>query len=155
MTNDISEALTNIISKNENDDYVCKELKVTIPAHKKKIFPTDKKGNKILDSNTKIKEKLVHEKSYYYIVIMKREAYKKLLKLNFKNSYEIEMALEYLTKFYVRYNGILYANVLYDKFPYLKDFFTALDNWREITGMVIVDEVAISEGYSRVFRKHK
>ena len=38
LSNELSQAISTIISKKENDDYVCKILTLTIPEHKGMIF---------------------------------------------------------------------------------------------------------------------
>ena len=38
LSNELSQAISTIISKKENDDYVCKILVLTIPEHKDMVF---------------------------------------------------------------------------------------------------------------------
>lgn len=86
---------------------------------------------------------------------MKDESYKKISKLSFKSREEIDMALQLLSVFVQEYNGIFDSRTLSEKFPYLQDFFTNIDDWRAQTGKVTIDDNVLNESAKRTLSKRK
>ena len=146
----MSQAISTIISKKENDDYVCKILVLTIPEHKDMVFYSPLTNEDIYRpgfselSRAQIREidekygryieGTIPEENYSFLVVMKGESYKKISKLSFKNKNGIKMALKRLGGFVEEYNGIFDSRTLSTKFPYLQDFFTSIDDWKAQTG---------------------
>ena len=135
----LSQAISTIISKNANEDYVCKVLTITIRG----------------DNESKRYEKSIQGINHSFLVVMNDESYKSLSKLSFKNKDEINMALQILSVFSQEYNGIFDSTTLTESFPYLHDFFTSLDNWRAQTGRVTIDDDVLCESIKRVLCKKR
>ena len=171
LSNELSQAISTIISKKENDDYVCKILTLTIPEHKGMIFHSPLtnedicrpgysalSGSQIREINEKYAkyiEGTIPEETYSFFVVMKDESYKKISKLSFKSRKEINMALQLLCVFVQEYNGIFDSRTLSEKFPYLQDFFTNIDDWRAQTGRVTIDDNVLNESAKRTLSKRK
>lgn len=116
MTDKFEKIISKVISKMENKKYICKEL----------------------------------FKGYYwsYLVVMEPAVYEVYLKFGFKEFpydkiSELEFYLENTCEVFDKYNRSFQADVFYERFPYMKTFFNALDKWREETGIatLIPDEV--------------
>ena len=86
---------------------------------------------------------------------MNNESYKKISKLSFKSRDEINMALQLLSVFSQEYDGIFDSRTLSEKFPYLQDFFTSINNWRTQTGRVTIDDNVLNESTKRILCKRK
>lgn len=171
LSDQLSNAISMIISKNEKEDYVCKILTLTIPEHKGLVFRsplTDEdicrpgysalSGAQINDINErygKYIEGTIPEEDYCFLVVMKNEFYKIISKQSFKNEEEIKGALQVLSVFSQEYDGIFDSRTLIKKFPYLQDFFTGLDNWRAQTGRVTIDDNVLTESTERTLCKRK
>ena len=127
LSNELSQAISTIISKKENDDYVCKILTLTIPEHKGMIFHSPLtnedicrpgysalSGSQIREINEKYGryiEGTIPEETYSFFVVMKDESYKKISKLSFKSREEINMALQLLSVFVQEYNGVPWSKI--------------------------------------------
>jgi len=171
LSEQLSQALSKIISKKEDDDYVCRILNLTIPEHKGMVFRSPLtnedicrpgysalSGAQINDINErygKYIEGTIPEENYSFFVVMKDESYKKISKLSFKSREEINMALQLLSVFVQEYNGIFDSRTLSEKFPYLQDFFTNIDDWRAQTGRVTIDDNVLNESAKRTLSKRK
>lgn len=171
ISNELAQAISTIISKKENDNYVCKILTLAIPEHKGMVFDSpltneDIYGpgyfalngaqiNEINEKYGKYIEGTIPEENYTFFVVMKYECYKKISKLSFKSRDEINMTLQLLSVFVQEYDGIFDSRTLSKKFPYLQDFFTCIDNWRAETGRVTIDDNVLNEITKRTCRKRK
>lgn len=171
LSNELSQAISTIISKKENDDYVCKILVLTIPEHKDMVFHSPLTNEDIYRpgfsalSGAQIREidekygryieGTIPEENYSFLVVMKDESYKKISKLSFKSKNGIKMALKRLGVFVEEYNGIFDSRTLSKKFPYLQDFFTSIDDWRAQTGRVTIDDNVLNESTKKTLCKRK
>lgn len=171
LSEQLSQTISTIISKNENDDYVCKILTLTIPEHKGMFFHSPLTNedicrpgysalsgaqiNEINKKYGKYIEGTIPEKNYSFFAVMKNEAYQKISKLSFKSEEEIKEALQILSIFSQKYNGIFDSTTLTEKFPYLQDFFINLDNWRAQTGRVTIDNNVLNESTKKTLCKRK
>jgi len=171
LSNELSQAISTIISKKENDDYVCKILTLTIPEHKGIVFHSPLDGynpyggglnalsgaqiNEINEKYGRYIEGTIPEENYSFFVVMKDDSYKKISKLSFKSKDEINMALELLGVFVEEYDGIFDSRILSKKFPYLQDFFSGIDDWRAQTGRVTIDDNVLNESAKRTLSKRK
>lgn len=171
LSESLSQAISTIISKKEENDYVCKILTFTIPEHKGMVFHSPLtnedicrpgasalSGAQIREINEtygKYVEGIIPEENYSFLVVMDNESYKKISKLSFKSRDEINMALQLLSVLSQEYNGIFDSTTLTEKFSYLQDFFTNLDNWRAQTGRVTIDDNVLNESVKRALCKRK
>lgn len=171
LSNELSQAISTIISKKENDDYVCKILTLTIPVHKGMVFHSPLTNedicrpgysalsgaqiNEINEKYGRYIEGTIPEKNYSFFVVMKDESYKRISKLSFKSKDEINMALQLLCVFVEEYNGIFDSRTLSEKFPYLQEFFTNIDNWRAQKYRVTIDDNVLNESTKRTLCKKK
>lgn len=171
LSNELSQAISTIISKKENDDYVCKILTLTIPVHKGMVFHSPLTNedicrpgysalsgaqiNEINEKYGRYIEGTIPEENYSFFVVMKDESYKRISKLSFKSKDEINMALQLLCVFVEEYNGIFDSRTLSEKFPYLQEFFTSIDNWRAQKYRVTIDDNVLNESTKRTLCKIK
>ncbi len=171
LSNELSRAISTIISKKENDDYVCKILTLTIPVHKGMVFHSPLTNedicrpgysalsgaqiNEINEKYGRYIEGTIPEENYSFFVVMKDESYKRISKLSFKSKDEINMALQLLCVFVEEYNGIFDSRTLSEKFPYLQEFFTSIDNWRAQKYRVTIDDDVLNESTKRTLCKIK
>lgn len=171
LSNELSQAISTIISNKENDNYVCKILTLTILEHKGMVFQSPLTNeqicrpgcsalsgaqiNEINEKYGRYIEGIIPEENYSFLVIMKEESYEKISKLSFKSKDEINMALQLLGIFVQEYNGIFDSRALSEKFPYLQDFFTSIDDWRAQTGRVTIDDNVLNESTKKTLCKTK
>ena len=104
LSNELSQAISTIISKKENDDYVCKILVLTIPEHKDMVFYSPLTNEDIYrpefsalsgaqireidEKYGKYIEGTIPEENYSFLVVMKGESYKKFLNYHLKAKME-------------------------------------------------------------------
>lgn len=169
LSNELSQAISTIISKKENDDYVCKILTLTIPVHKGMFFHSPLTNedicrpgysalsgaqiNEINEKYGRYIEGTIPEENYSFFVVMKDESYKRISKLSFNSKDEINMALQLLCVFVEEYNGIFDSRTLSEKFPYLQEFFTSIDNWRAQKYRVTIDDNVLNESTKKTLCK--
>lgn len=171
LSEQLSQAISTIISEKENDYYVCKILKLSVPKHEDIIFQSPLtnadicgqgcsalNGAQIQEINKKYGkyiEGTIPEADYYYLVVMKDEYYKKISKLSFKSRDAIDGALQFSTIFAQKYDGIFDSRTLSGELPYLQDFFTSIDDWRAQTGRVTIDDNVLNESTKKTLCKRK
>ncbi len=171
LSEQLSKAISTIISKKEDDDYVCKILTLTIPEHKGMVFHSPLTNedicrpgysalsgaqiNEINEKYGRYIEGTIPEENYSFLVVMNNESYKKISKLSFKSRDEMNMALQLLSVFSQEYDGIFDSRTLSKKFPYLQAFFTNIDDWRAQTGRVTIDDTVLNESTKRTLCKRK
>ena len=63
------------------------------------------------------------------------------------------MALQLLCVFVEEYNGIFDSRTLSEKFPYLQEFFTSIDNWRAQKYRVTIDDNVLNESTKKTLCK--
>lgn len=167
LSKELGQAISNIISQKEGSNYICKTIAVTIksPEHKRfnEATPVDPwnsygPGYKTLDiMETKtILEKygrwvkgIIPEKKHNYLIVMSQESYQLFSELFFMTKEEIELALQKLSVIHKEYSGDFNADILTEKFPYLQNLFSYLDEWREKTGRVTVDTKVLNKGLKK------
>lgn len=165
ISDDLAKAISLIISQKENSNYICKILNITIPEHKGLIFhsPLDGyepwggglkalSGAQIQAVNEKYgwyTEGIISEQSFPYFVIVEQESLDMISKIVFSDSSEIHEVLKSLCVISASYFGSINVRVLIQRFPYLKDFFDYLDEWRAKTGRVTLDKDVLNEALSR------
>lgn len=156
LSNELAQSISSIISQNENADYVCQSIVVTIPEHRGLVFSSPLKGyhayggglnafngaeiNAINEKYGKYVEGTIPAEDYTFLVVMDNESLQTFSKLSFRSYDEIERALDVLSVFSTKYDGIFDSRTLSQKFPYLQVFFDSLDEWRAETGRVIIDD---------------
>ena len=171
LSEQLLQAISTIISKKENKDYVCKILTVTIPEHEGMVYHSPLtnadiyrngaaalNGSQIREIEQKYGryiEETIPEEEYTFLVVMDNGSYKKISNISFKSSDELYKTLNLLSIFSEKYNGIFDSRTLIKSFPYLQDFFTNLNNWSVETGRVIIDDNIINESTKKVLCKRK
>lgn len=166
MTDELSKAISKIISKKENNDYICKPLIITFPKHEELIFSSPLEGYIPFGGGLKaLSGAQIHyvngeygkydigtipQKSYQYLIIINKEQLDNFSKLKFNSEEEIKKALEEISVFYIDYDGIFDSRKLSSKFPYLEDFFNYLDEWRNEIGRVTLDKNIILNGVKKL-----
>jgi len=171
LSEQLSQALSRIISKKEEEDYICKVLTLAIPEHKGMVFQSPLTNedicrpgasalsgaqiNEINEKYGRYIEGIIPEETYSFLVVMNNDSYKKISELSFKSRNEINMALQLLSVFSQEYNVIFDSTILTEKFPYLQEFFSDLDNWRAQTGRVTIDDNVLNESTKRTLCKKR
>lgn len=171
LSEQLSQAISTIISKKEKKDYVCKILTITIPEHEGMVYRSPLtnadiyrngaaalNGSQIREIEQKYGryiKKTIPEEEYVFLVVMENKSYKKISNISFKSSDELYKTLNLLSIFSEKYNGIFDSRTLIRSFPYLKDFFTNLNKLRVETGRVIIDDNIINESTKKVLCKRK
>ncbi len=158
MTNELEEALSKIISEKEKKDYVCKKISVTIPEHTKEVYGytgnvTGMSGADIAYMDKHYGHPYVRRipaQDYTYIVVMEHQAYQYFNQFSFKDVQGIEGALKALSIFFNSYYEYFNSKIFYEKFPYLENFFTALNDMRTELGEVDIKEDVLQ----RVMKNH-
>ncbi len=168
----LAEALSKLISKKEGIEYVCKDMVITIPEHKGEVFysPLDGynpwggglnalSGAQISAINEKYGKYIpgtIPAESYEYFVVIAKNNLEKLKRRKFKSREEIEKALTTLCTYYAEHFDISFdAASLVQRFPYLSEFFSSLDEWRAKTRRVTLDDNVIDEGVKKVLTPQK
>lgn len=162
LSNAMAETLSIIISDKEKADYVCKIIKVNTVKHKEMVFKSPLEGyhsyggglNSLSGAQIATIDELygtyiediIPSKSYSYMMVIEKEAYKLFSKLTFRTKEEIESALKAFCIFYEGYAGTFDSDSFTHFFPYLQDFFKYLDEWRIETGRVTVDVDILTKG---------
>lgn len=165
LSNKLAESISFIISKKEDTNYICKSLVVTIPEHKGLVFSSPLDGynswgggfnslnsaeiNAINKKYSKYVEGTIPAKYYSYLIVMDKGSLETFLKFSFKDEAGIKMALDALSIFYSKYDGTFDAITLNEKFPYLKNFFDRLDEWRSENDRVTLDDDILSESVEK------
>lgn len=163
MTDELETTLTNLISKKEGRDYICKIVFATIPEHTEKVYgyPGDVEG--LSGGDIKLWNELyghfyqtkIPTQEYAYMAVMENIAYQYFQKFSFRNKEEISNTLRALSVVFASYDGIFNPNIFYEKFPYLEEFFNSLDEWRAETGKVSVDDGILESSAKKLLNKNK
>lgn len=169
LTNELANSISAIISKKEGTNYICKSIIVTVSDHKGLVFysPLDNvsfyggglkalSGAQIAAINEKYgkwEEGTIPEVGYHFMIIMDIESFEKFSEYTFENKEQIEVALKYYSAYSVKYDGTFDANILCQKFPYLKGFFGRLDDWRAETGRVTLDDSVLERSMKKSLSK--
>lgn len=171
MSDDITEAVSKIISTYENKDVICKVIKVIVPEHNDLVYCSGLSNNDIYGqgydslSGAQIRdlEKIygryeygkVPAMDYLYFVVMDASSYEKFNKITFKTLEEVEGALKLSCDIFNKYEGYIDVRTLYEKYPYLQEFFEEMDEWRAEKGRVTVDNSVIEEKVTSSLCKRK
>ncbi len=165
LSNKLAESISFIISQKEGTNYICKSLVVTIPEHKGLVFSSPLDGyngwggginalngaemNAINNKYGKYIKKTIPKKDYTYLIVTDNESLETFSKFSFKSEDEIKGALDTLSIFYSKYDGTFDSRSLIEKFPYLKNLFDRLDEWRSENNRVTLDDDILSESVEK------
>ena len=166
LSNELAKTITNIINKQEDSDYSCGTLDITIPEHRGLVFVShfdqnqnwggpSLSGAEIKHLNEKYgryEEGIIPEKSFSYLIIMRNDLFDTLQNFTFHNKEDIEETLSRISEVYKEYDGVFDCKIMLDRFPYLQSFFATLDDWREKTGRVILDNDILKQGSLAVLK---
>ena len=163
LTSNLAETLSKIISKKEETDYICKLVSVTIPKNKNISSRIDEGYNALNSAHVRKIKKLkgkkskgpIYGKKYSYLIVVKKDEYLILSTMTFKNNEELYKTLEGISVIFEEYTGDFDAEIFKEKFPYLRNFFTTLDEWREETERVSLSNSILKEGCKKTLRKIK
>ena len=171
LSKNLGDSISQIISQNEEVDYVCEIINITIPEHKGKVFKSPLDGympyggglyalsgaqiNHINEKYGKWVEGTIPAEHYSYLTIMDKKSFETFSKFSFKTEGGIKKVLNFLSLCYWEYNGVFNAMDLIEKFPYLKNFFGNLDRWRAEHNRVTLDDDIIQESIKKVVSKKK
>lgn len=160
LDDNLKNAISQIVSKKEGKEYVCKTVGFIVGSHRDLVFTSDLDilvpyggGLNALSGAERaaIEEKYgkhvyetIPEKTCSYIILIEKELYNRLIKISrFKSQDEIEGILSFTADVVIRYIGFFEPyramNFTY-KFPYLKSFFNELDEWRASEGRTTIDD---------------
>lgn len=161
LADNLARTLSEIISNGECADYVCGVLNVTIPEHEGLVFhsPLDNynpwgggmmalSGAQIQDVNEKYgwyDKGMIPAETYSFMAIIEKDSLELFNQMTFDDSKKIEDALKSLAVYVKKYFGSFNAQDLVQQFPYLKEFFESIDEWRAKTGSVTVDDEILEE----------
>lgn len=161
LADNLARTLSEMISKIESSSYVCRVLNVTISEHEGLIFrsPLDNynpwgggimalSGAQIQAVNEKYgwyDKGMIPEETYSFMVVIEKDSLELFNQMSFDDAEKIEDVLKSLTVYVQKYFGIFNAQDLVQQFPYLKDFFESIDEWRVKTGRVTVDDDVLEE----------
>ena len=170
LSSELAKTITGIINKQENSDYLCRTLDISIPEHKGLVFvsPFDEQSqdwggpslsgaeiNHLNEKYGEYEEGIIPEQTFSYLIIMKKGLFERFQALSFKNKEDIEEELRKISEVHEEYDGIFDCNIMLKRFPYLKSFFAALEDWREKTGRVLLDKDILKQSARTVFKKSK
>ena len=166
LPDEITDAIAKIVSERENTEYVCKIVKCVIPEHKDSVLVYNHSyygGPSISGASLKALtetygrkvEKTIPEQELPYLIIMEKNAYEVFNELTFKDLKGIENSLVQLSALHVGYNGTINPEIFNEKFEYLQIFFSYLNEWREKTGRVLIEENIINEGLIKTIGSKK
>lgn len=94
-------------------------------------------------------EGTIPAEDYLFLTVMEKEALQFFSTLSFHSKDEIQRTLDTLSLFSTSYEGVFDARELSQRFPYLQDFFAALDTWRAETGRVTFDSNVLTENLKK------
>lgn len=142
LSDDLAHSISSIISSQEESDYLCRQLIVTIPKHKR----FNPEYHKYV---------IIPKSSHSFLVVMDQNSYQKFSTCSFENKGEIERTLDILSAFWLPYDGMFDSRELSERFPYLKTFFDNLDQWRASTGRVTIDYDVLESCIKKVSNRGK
>jgi len=164
-------SISSLISKKENENYVCKVMNVTVPSHNELVFKSpltngefcgpgavNLNGAQIGDLNDKYgyySVELIPEEGISFLVVMKVKELENLPELTFNSKKEIKKELEKHCVVCDDYFGIFDSRILIKKFPYLNVYFDTLDEWRALTNRVTIDTEVLEKGMQKTLKATK
>lgn len=163
MTDELETTLTNLISEKECRSYVCKIVSATIPEHTEEVYGYTGGVEGLSGADIAFRNEhyghfyktKIPTQEYGYIAVMESIAYQYFQKFSFSDSEEIGNVLRALSVVFVPYDGIFKSTIFYEKFPYLKEFFDSLDEWRAGTGRVTLDDEVLEGSAQKVLNLSK
>ncbi len=163
MTDELETTLTNLISEKEGGSYVCKIVSATIPEHTEEVYGYTGSVAGLSGADIAFRDEhyghfykiKIPTQEYEYITIMESIAYQYFQRLSFSNIGEINNVLKALSIVFASYDGIFNSKMFYEKFPYLKEFFDSLDEWRAETGRVTLDDDILENNVQKVLKMTK
>lgn len=164
-------SISSLISKKENENYVCKIMNVTIPSHNELVFKSpltnddfcgpgavNLNGAQIQAINEKYgyySVELIPEEGISFFVVTKEKELEKLPELTFNSKKEIKETLEKHCVICEDYFGTFDSRTLIKEFPYLNVYFGILDEWRALTNRVTIDTDVLEKGAQKTLKSTK
>lgn len=153
LTEQLAQTISKIISRREKHPYICQIIKLSLPEQKMTVIssPGESWTNWGGPSLSGAVIRAIQEEygtpvetvqsacDEHYLVVIKKENLETISCMNFASKAEIKEALQTYATLYDEYNGIFDSTIFYSEFPYLQEFFSYLDTWRESTGRVTLD----------------
>ena len=156
----------------EGDNYSCKKLEFTIPEHKELMFTSPLDGYKpytrginslnyeqikaVNEKYGKYIEKTIPSKKVAFLVIIENDLLELFSKFIFEDEQEIEKTLNSQCIFSEKLDGIVFNSVdLCKRFPYLKELFDKLNEWRIKTDCFTLDDNIIDSYTKEILRRGK
>ena len=153
LSEQLATTISKIISRREKEPYICQIIRFQVPEQKITVMtsPAESWTNwggpslsgavirAIKEEYGRPMETVQSAYDITYLVVIKKENLDILSTLTFTNKKEIEEQLDTYASVREEYNGIFDSTIFYSEFPYLEDFFSYLDIWRESTGRVTLD----------------
>lgn len=172
LSDNLIKSISYIISKREGDNYICKELEIMIPKHKELIFTSPLDGYKpytgginglnyeqiraVNEKYGKYIEKTIPSKKVAFLVIIENDLLEIFSKFIFDDEQEIEKTLNSQCVFSEKLDGIVFNSVdLCKRFPYLKELFDKLNEWRIKTDCFTLDDNIIDSYTKEILRRDK
>ena len=165
LTSNLATAISCILSHYEDKECVCRELNIIIPKHDSLIFispinNSNSLGNGLLtlsgaqiqDINERYGKYVmgeVDEQTFSFIAIGDKSMLDVVLSMEFKSLDEIDRALKALSDIHYIYEGIFNSKLFVQRFLYLESFFNEIDEWREKTGRVTIDDDILNAAVKR------
>ena len=91
----------------------------------------------------------VDEETFSFIAIGDKSMLDIVLSMEFKSLDEIDRALKALSDIHYIYEGIFNSKSFVQRFLYLESFFNEIDEWREKTGRVTIDDDILNAAVKR------
>ena len=88
-------------------------------------------------------------KKFSFIAIGDKSMLDIVLSMEFKSLDEIDRALKALSDIHYIYEGIFNSKSFVQRFLYLESFFNEIDEWREKTGRVTIDDDILNAAVKR------
>lgn len=172
LSDNLVKSIAYIIYKMEGDNYICKKLEFTIPEHKELIFTSPLDGYKpytgginglnyeqiraVNEKYGKYIERTIPSKKVDFLVIIENDLLEIFSKFIFDDEQEIEKTLNSQCVFSEKLDGIVFNSVdLCKRFPYLKELFDKLNEWRIKTDCFTLDDNIIDSYTKEILRRGK
>lgn len=167
LSDEFAEVLSNIISSMEGKKYICKTIMLDVPERQGWVFISPLDGynpwggglkalsgaeiNYINETQGRYEIGTLPAEEYPFFIIIDEEALDTLEGIEFTSKDNIYKNLEKSSAYFARYRDISFdSRGVVARFPYLKDFFETLDEWRSKTGRVTVDRDILDNASKKV-----
>lgn len=172
LSDNLVKSISYIIYKMEGDNYSCKKLEFTIPEHKELMFTSPLDGYKpytrginglnyeqirvVKEKYGKYIERKIPSKKVAFLVIIENDLLEIFSKFIFDEEQEIEKTLNSQCVFSKKLDGIVFNSVdLCKRFPYLKELFDKLNEWRIKTDCFILADNIIDSYTKEILKRGK